>query len=436
MVLIYSIETTPRMRYIFQLFFNELMGTAYTLTSDPLLFESFDGVKFSYGDQPLGGEPFIRAVNLLFEKGINPQRIEFSTFRGTGTFFLTGESHSMLPFDPFAAGFYLVSRYEEYLPFKADQHGRFTPGQSISSRHSFLDKAVVNRWAMMVADILCQRFPGWKIQVQGFRFIPTIDIDSAYAYKYKGLLRNVGGFMRSLFQCGFREMRERHRVLTGLDRDPFDTYDFQLAIHKKYNLEPVYFFLMGDYDAHDKNLDHRHPRFQHLIRTLSEHAGIGIHPSYASFGRPEKIRSELDRLAAILNHPVDTSRQHYLRLRLPQTYRDLIAAGITADYSMGYAQQLGFRAGICTPFPYYDLPKEEVTDLMIYPFAVMDGTLKDYMNVSPTDAFDILRHLIDEVKAVNGTFISLWHNESLGDRFRWKGWREVYEQMVRYAAGT
>ena len=63
----------------------------------------------------------------------------------------------------------------------------------------------------------------------------------------------------------------------------------------------------------------------------------------------------------------------------------------------------------------------------------MDGTLRDYMEVEATDAVKFIKSLIDEVKAVNGTFVSLWHNESLSDLNRWKGWRKVYEEMVREA---
>jgi hypothetical protein len=134
-----------------------------------------------------------------------------------------------------------------------------------------------------------------------------------------------------------------------------------------------------------------------------------------------------------LNRDITKSRQHFLKLDLPTTYRNLINLDIRDDYTMGYALLPGFRASICDPFPFYDLDLESETKLIIHPFTVMDGTLRDYMNLGIEEAISSIHKLIDEVKAVEGTFISLWHNESLSDQQRWKGWRNVYESMIRYA---
>ncbi|MBK5284216.1 MAG: hypothetical protein JJE25_02345, partial [Bacteroidia bacterium] len=102
--------------------------------------------------------------------------------------------------------------------------------------------------------------------------------------------------------------------------------------------------------------------------------------------------------------------------------------------TMGYAQITGFRAGTCTAFRFYDLDREETTQLLIHPFAVMDATLKYYMKMSPEESLPHIRQLIDEVKKVDGTFISLWHNESLSDYKQWTGWKNVFEEMVEMAA--
>jgi len=118
---------------------------------------------------------------------------------------------------------------------------------------------------------------------------------------------------------------------------------------------------------------------------------------------------------------------------LPDTYRDLIELDIQEDYTMGYASDYGFRAGLCTPFFFYDLDLEVETSLKIFPFALMEGTLKYYQKVSPEKAMEHIRPLIDEVKKVNGCFISLWHNDSMNDLGTWKGWQKVYLEMVEYA---
>ena len=104
--------------------------------------------------------------------------------------------------------------------------------------------------------------------------------------------------------------------------------------------------------------------------------------------------------------------------------------GIKEDYSMGYASYPGFRAGTSSPFNFYDLAAEYETDLVIFPFAVMDVTLRQYLSLTPQEALDRIKNILQQVKQVEGTFLSLWHNESLSGQGIWKGWREVFEGMI------
>ncbi len=192
--------------------------------------------------------------------------------------------------------------------------------------------------------------------------------------------------------------------------------------------------MFGHYGHFDKNINTRNRIFRFLIKKISDYAQIGIHPSYYTNENPEMLKREIKNLEMVVNKDITQSRQHFLRLNLPITYRNLIEEDITDDYSMGYAALPGFRAGICNSYNFYDLDIEIETKLRIHPFMVMDGTLKDYMNLTPTDAIEQVKHLISEVRKVNGTFTSLWHNESLSDEKRWKGWRKVYEELLKEAA--
>lgn len=99
---------------------------------------------------------------------------------------------------------------------------------------------------------------------------------------------------------------------------------------------------------------------------------------------------------------------------------------------MGFASHAGFRAGTCTPFMFYDLTLESETRLKVFPMIIMDGTLKDYMKLKPSEALEKIRSLIDTVKAVEGTFISLWHNDALTDSGPWEGWQDVYCGLIEY----
>jgi hypothetical protein len=208
-------------------------------------------------------------------------------------------------------------------------------------------------------------------------------------------------------------------------------------MQRRYGYRCIYFTLLADYGENDKNVPPDSRRLRSLIKYLADYAEVGIHPSYGSNRQPEKLRRELATLSRILKlkRDVTRSRQHFLVLRLPDTYRRLIELDITDDYTMGYARQPGFRAGLCTPFYFYDLDMERPTTLRVHPFAVMDATLKYYLRLQPGRAMEWIAPLVDAVRGVQGDFVSIWHNESLSENRIWQGWRAVYEQMVAYAAG-
>lgn len=431
-LLIYTHKITHRNKYIFNLIFKDILGIEFTLIEEINTFRNHMGAKLSYTNNPIGDELFFSSRNILFETGITEQNIALFEYNDYKVFYATGKA-SALPFDVFSASFYLVSRYEEYLPHIRDEHDRFDAKDSLAFMNGFLQKPVINIWALWIKESIQKKYSSFIFPVKKYQFISTIDIDNAYAYREKGFTRSVGGYLKSISTLDLAEIIERTRVLLGLQKDPYDTYDFQLEILKKYKFKSIYFFLLGDYGVNDKNLPIESKKFQSLIKMLGDYAEIGIHPSYGSNKNKEQLKKEVDRLSKVLHREITKSRQHFLKLTLPETYRNLIDIDITDDYTMGFASQVGFRASICTPFNFYDLDNELETHLKIHPFAIMEGTLKYYLKVGPEDAMKKIKPLIDEVKAVNGTFISLWHNDTVNDQKLWAGWKGVYEEMVEYA---
>lgn len=432
MLLVYSPKISLRLKYIFNLMIKDILGIDVQFTSSKEEFINYSGEKLNYSKQKFGDELFFQSRELLFETGIREQNIIVSEWNNTKIFYATGNS-SALPFDPFAAAFYLVSRYEEYLPHIRDKYDRFEAKNSLAFQNDFLQQAVVNRWAITIGDILKAQYKNVVLKPVKYKFVSTIDIDNAFAYKEKGIMRSLGGYLRDLTKFDFEGIAERTKVLLRLLPDPYDTYDYQLSLQEKYKFKTIYFFLLGDYGVNDKNLPYQNKRFQSLIKRLGDYASVGIHPSFGSNEKEEKLKKEISRLSTILHRDVTKSRQHFLKLTLPHTYRNLIECDVTDDYTMGYASQTGYRAGICTPFNFYDLDNDLETKLKIHPFAFMEGTFKYYMHIPPEEAMKYITPLIQEAKFVGGTFISLWHNDTLNDKNTWKGWKNIYEQMVEEA---
>lgn len=435
MLLIYVNKVTNRLGYTLNLIFRDIMHEDYSITTDKEAFAAHEGAKFSYCRQRICDEVFLYSTDLLFQTAIEVQTLDFFDKDGVPRFFRVYSADSVCDFDILAASFYLVSRYEEYLPFIQDEHLRFRYQDSLAYKKGFLGKPLVNIWVEQFRTKIRERYPQFATSERFFSFLNTIDVDSAYSYICKGLPRTVFGFAKDALRGRFSLCAKRIKVLTGFDADPYDTFDYIIAQQKKYRLNTIFFILFGYYGCYDKNISPDCRKFRLLIKSLCDYAKVGLHPSYETFDEPSQLTSQIKNLKSVIHKPLHRSRFHYLRFRLPESYRALLDNNIEADYSMGYANNVGFRASICTSFNFYDLALDFETKLRVFPFAYMDVALKNGLNLSPDKALEEIKSLADEVKKVNGQFISVWHNESLSDCLEWKGWREVYEGALAYASG-
>jgi hypothetical protein len=434
-ILIYSEYDSNRLRYVLDILFVKLQGISWELTDHLPDFLESGLPKINYSTKKVDHAPQVIPTQLLFETGIRPQVILAGKWENIPVIFVTNKTAS-IPFDIFAATFFMLSRYEEYLPFEPDIHGRFRSELSIAYRYGFLEEPIIQQWCNCLIQKLWKQYGPMELHKPTFQFEPTIDIDVAYAFLYRGLKRSLGGTLRDLLYFRWNSFQRRLFVMLSLKTDPFDTYDYITQIHQKLEHSPSMFYLAGNYDSHDKNILLSHPAASMLLEHLFQHHPIGIHPSYYAFDHREELELEVLKLSQILKAPIHFSRQHYLRLKFPETYRDLILLGITNDFSMGFHDRPGFRAGIAFPFPFYDLEREEQTSLIIHPFAIMERVLKDRLKLDPDMALMKIRDLMKKVIAVNGTFGTLWHNDSLSDFGEWKGWRLVYEMMLSIAIGN
>jgi len=425
-------KVTPRIQFIAGYLTSVTgMNFAVARSADPIdPPESKPSCVIHYGDQPMPGAFNIFASGLMAETGIKAFKPEVFK-HGDQTMIFPAPDGFELPFDLFSAVFLLLSRYEEYLPFKADRHGRFEASESLAYRCRFLDEPVVDQWIEMLKKALVERFQGLQFPEQKFRQVATFDVDNPWAYLHKGRIRSAAGLVKQMLCLNMREVRLRISVLRGITPDPFDRYAYIRTILKDRGMPVLFFFLSGNYGRYDTNYALRSGSFKELIENLRPDCILGIHPSYRSNRDENLLHSEFAFYSGLLGKRPELSRQHFLLLSFPETYRRLIKQGITSDYSMGYAGHTGFRAGTSRPFRFYDLKEELETGLLLHPFEVMDVTLQQYMRLNPPEALQTIEKLVNRIKAVNGIFTSLWHNESLSETGEWKGWTEVFEKMIR-----
>ncbi len=430
-MLIYSPEISPRLTYVLNYLFKERFGINYTLESDIEKFKADKGLRLNYSSEPIENVFQILPSTLLFESGINELKPEVTYAHKTIHFFASDQGN--LGFDIFSACFWMLTRYEEHQSFQADEHNRFTAKESLAYKYEFIKRPLVDEWLMEFKDSLTNYYGSLQFKNEQYSVLPTIDIDSPWCYKNKGIVRNIGGFFRDCLKVNLEEIPERLKVLLQFKEDAHFQFNWLNDLYKRLNLKPVYFILIGKYGKYDKTIDANNKQFKSFVSDLARNAELGIHPSYAASDNKEILLMEIAELNDISGKTISKSRQHFLKFSLPNYYEQLQEAGIMEDYSMGFADYIGFRAGTSRSFKFYNLNKDEETDLRIYPFSVMDVTLQQYMNKNPQEALVELEDIIENIKKVNGNFVSLWHNESLSERMEWKGWKEVYTEMLKIA---
>ena len=210
----------------------------------------------------------------------------------------------------------------------------------------------------------------------------------------------MGGGLKFLAKGDFRELADRLGTLAGNQQDSFDSFEYLKTIFRHYQMKPLFFFQVGKYGKFDKNVYGKHPAMKELVRQVQSFAEVGLHPSFQSNDHTKILSFEADIMKGILGEEVKRSRQHYIRLRIPKSYRKLLSLEIREDYSMGFPEAAGFRAGTATPFPFYDLGEEQETGLLVFPFQVMDSCLNFTLNKTPDQAIETISQIIKKIKKV------------------------------------
>ena len=432
-MLVFAPQATERLSYILDYLLIERLGISYKLTDNIDYFKKSQNNKINYSNEIKEGCLNIPLEMLLFEENICLQKFETSTDKNWHKIFYVKAYNEVpdfkittqfLRFDLLAASFYLLSRYEEYLPNKKDRHQRFKASNSLAFTENFLEIPLVDIWVIKLKEILKNLYPAIEIKETNFKQINTIDID--FAYKYYG--QSFGALTRKFFGSILKGKPDKNCFFIP-EKDPYDSYDYLLTTANKKNIKTVFFFLLADYGAYDKNISPKSSAFIKLAQSLKNSNTCGIHPSYQSNLHSINLKQEFISFEKIIGAKPTHSRQHFLKLNLPSTYENIEKVGIQNDYTMAYSDAIGFRASTCFPFPFFNLLNNKKSTLQIHPSCLMDVVLKNQLLFAPAEAIEKIKQLKAQVKTVNGQFISIWHNSSFDQSQGWKGWDKVYQSL-------
>lgn len=416
-IILYIPGLTPRITYTVGEIFRRCSDFPFRITENETDYLNADEkVKLHYTNKDLPGHRIYRS-GLLDETGIQ-QNFTPPSARMDGAFCLFPDE-TRQHFDLLAMVFWCLTRYEEYRDFSPDKHRRFPASASWLHKQGVLEEPV--------CDIAIHAlFKRWGLSAQKtFRIIPTLDIDIAFAYPGRGLLRSVGGALKNPLS-----LPQRLLGTAKPETDPNYAFPYIQSSLEKHPEGRVFWHCGAQNNRYDKQVKLNYKPFLQAIQNMDNGSRCGLHPSFAAFGDANILLQEKEFLEHALNRKVTDSRMHYILLSFPKTYQSLLQAEIKDDYSMGYPDAPGFRAGTSHSFLWYDLSKEQETGFRVHPFCIMEATCKHYAKQTPEQAIVAGKILKEHVRENGGDFCFIFHNESLGRQPEWRGWNKVFEAWL------
>lgn len=424
MLVIYVQKLSPRIDYVFKHICTRILGLPIQFSNTIETFISHPGPKFSYGKQPLGNELFIQSHGLLNQQGFEDVEVHVRLWENTIGFFHTSDK-SKLPYDIFAAAFYLLSRYEEYLPHVKDELGRFPASESLAYKEGFLHEPVVDQWAYIFKKVLQEHFPDMEFPERRFRIHNLIEAKRPFEFLQRGVLRNIIGFAADLYKFRLRRIFLRVQVLLGLRKDPYDTFTWILNNARHSAANHTVFFMFGEGFSFREDFNTKRDRFKRLVKYVGDYEDVGLVFSFHSLRDYEKLKEEKDLLEDVTHRSLRHSFNDRQLVDLPSIYRHLLELEVTNDYTQFYFDQLGFRAGTCTPFLFYDLDYEVKTPLVLQPVMGKSLSLKFGKE---TDIEGKVMAIFNKVQEVQGAFIFQFSNRDFEAKRENKTWRYLFSE--------
>lgn len=331
-----------------------------------------------------------------------------------------------IPIDIFGICFYLLSRMEEHEYKVLDQHGRFSALSSRNYSLGVLNRPIVDELTELLWNAISSRWPQLARKKQSFSIELSHDVDHPSRYKFcnlKLLFKRVAKdifYNRKSKSC-FSGLVSRVRLDSSIAYDdPYYNFDWIMDQSENRGLKSTFFYMCGgSHPLYDSGYDIFSPELKNIIDNIDARGHkSGIHPSYQCFDDRKTLNKELIKWHSIiakysLRHAKPISRMHYLRFSTEITPALLEVLGVTDDYTMGYADHIGFRAGTCRPYNFFDISLRRELKLVINPLCAMEGTVLNYMQQEHDVAYESFMDIKRACMRVNGNFSLLWHNSEL-----------------------
>lgn len=445
-----KINTCPELVYTAQVLLNEFLGlsVSFELSDDIIDIELFleNGKKitfkdsffskFNFSKEYLCSEAIPKNVSWLKD---SPYSEKKPVIFGLPKIDISDDS-VICKVDIFASAFFMLSRWEEAVCDKKDVHNRFSAKESLAYKEGFFNRPVVNEYVEIIWNMLKHLGYDGQRKAREFKIEVSHDVDAPFKYVFMSFPKALKMFAGDIIKrkdpvSAFKNISNYFAVKRGnIGKDPFNTFDFIMNISERYGLKSIFFFISdkgnGKYDGLYEINDEKIVALMKKINKRGHR--IGLHGSYDSYSS-DKIGVEFNKLRKVckesdINQEINSSRQHFLRWKTPETFQYLENAGVKYDSTLTYAEVPGFRTGSCYEFPVFNVKTRKQLRLIERPLVVMEASLlaNKYMNLSISKAKEKALELKKECVKYDGTFSVLWHNNEFSDCEK----RELYINIL------
>ena len=307
----------------------------------------------------------------------------------------------------------LYTREEEYNQFILDQHRRFP---YYLSKHRNIFEPEVSKF--LKENGLNIEYPKNK----KFAVCLTHDIDAVCLPKlntmYDAAKSLISGQIKSAFKTPFYIINKKW--------NPWWNFRDIISLEQRYKAKSSFYFLSLNKENMDFNFNVEDLELE-LSYIIDKGWEIGLHGGHEAYDNLNKIIKEKKRLEKVLGRKVIGYRNHFLKFKVPETWELLNKAGFKYDTTLGYANCVGFRNGMCHPYKPFNLCTKREINILEIPLVIMDRTLFDFMKLDLDGAWEITKLLIETVEKYNGIITILWHNTYMVGKTL-----KFYEKILKY----
>ncbi len=425
-------------QFIFDVFIKDFLKLDYNLE----IHEEADFYSIAHGDkQVLIPDVFFGHVydkDVLTQPEVNsyPTGVDGLSlselpgwYSGMGKTSVTDSHKNSLPVDVIGMAFFLMSGYADILFAEKDMHERRIGGTSFVVKKNLIDRPIIQEWFTVLAWHLFggeETRPGKKLPAYSKHVSHDVDQPFEYLnYSKARLMKRVSGDV--LLRKSLKKARKRYQLYKNVQQgnyqiDPYNNFRELVKLLEKHDVASTFFFISGEAQSeYDALYDIEHPAISGILRHVHT-AGhkIGLHPSYRTRHNPDLLKKEVQKLQNFcdflgLDTKIETTRKHYLRWDWKHTPLILQKAGIKHDYTLGYADRTGYRAGVAFPFRAFDWKSRAALEIKLHPLVVMEASLlaTKYMGYSVNEAGKKIAFYYNQLSRLGGEFVLLWHNHEL-----------------------